>query len=156
MTWLDHFGLSRPPFSKAIDDADLWLTSAKRDALDEIAEAIDERATAILLVGDSGLGKSCVLRALHRSLWTRIHTRLKLPEPEPGDTVGHVRHRLQLAGVERELFSSDALALLHEGSAGRLRDIDRLASATLKLAARGQHNIVDRGIILNVATSQQR
>ena len=71
-------------------------------------------------------------------------------------TVEYVRHRLALAGVDREVFTSDALALLHEGSAGRLRDIDRLATTSLKHAARDQHNLVDRGIVVNVANSHQR
>ncbi|MCP4204520.1 MAG: hypothetical protein GY769_21635, partial [bacterium] len=92
----------------------------------------------------------------NRSLWTRIHTRIRLPDPEPGETVEYVRHRLNLAGVKRELFSSDALALLHEGTGGRLRDIDRLATTALKTAARAKLKLVDRAIVLNVANSHQR
>ncbi len=267
MKWLDHFGLTQPPFSKAIADDDLWLTATKKGAVDELLEAIEGRATGALLVGESGQGKTCVLRALrhrlagapvrltychnatlgrrdfyrqicralglspkataagvfnavgdyikelsceqlhpvfvideahllhqdvldhlhilanyewdskplltlvlaglpelwdrmllrrNRSLWTRIHTRLRLPDPEPSDTVEYVRHRLRLAGVDREIFSSDATALLHEGSGGRLRDIDRLGTAALKVAARDKHNTVDRGIIVNVANAHQR
>ena len=34
-----------------------------------------------------------------------------------------------LACPQRDLFDSDALALLHESSGGRLRDIDRIATA---------------------------
>ena len=261
MYWLDHFELQLAPFGKSIADRDLWLTAAKEAAVDEIAEAIDERQTGILIVGEAGQGKSCVLRALrhrlsnrpvrltychnatlgrrdfyrhicraiglnpkataagvfnalgeyvnelsceqlhpvfvideahllhqdvldhlhilanhewdsrplltlvlaglpdlwdrmtvrhNRSLWSRIHTRLRLPEPEPGDTTAYVRHRLRLAGTDRLLFSSDALALLHEACGGRLRDVDRIATAALKAAARGQHAQVDRDLLLRV------
>lgn len=267
MIWYEHFGLRQAPFSKAIADTDLWLTPQKTQAVDELVDAIDERATGALLVGDAGLGKSCVLRALrerlrdssvrmtychnttlgrrdfyrqictalglsprataagvfdavstyvqelaceqlhpvflideahllhqdvldhlhilanyewdsrpllsfvfaglpelwdrmllrrNRSLWSRIHTRLRLPEPEPGDTVAYVNHRLRLAGAQAELFTTDALALLHEGSAGRLRDVDRIATAALKAAAHGKHNRVDRALVVNVVASHQR
>jgi len=64
--YLDHFGLTEPPFSKEIPDADLWLPSSKQAIVDALLEALDERASAIL-VGEPGVGKTCVLRALrHR------------------------------------------------------------------------------------------
>ena len=68
MRWLDHFALRRPPFSKDIADEDLWLTPAKTQAVDALADAIMEHATGALLVGESGDGKSCVLRALRHRL----------------------------------------------------------------------------------------
>lgn len=267
MSWFEHFGCHQPPFSKEIADSDLWLTSAKQEAVAEIAQAITDRDVGALLVADSGMGKTCVLRALrhglgsapvrltychnatlgrrdfyrqicralglspkataaavfnavgdyiqelsceqfhpvfvideahllhqdvldhlhilanyewdsrplvtlvfaglpelwdrmllrrNRSLWSRIHTRVRLPDPEPGDTIEYVHHRLSLAGVERDLFTSDALALLHEGSSGRLRDIDRLATVALKFAARDKLKQVDRALVVNVANSHQR
>ncbi len=267
MTWHEHFALHAAPFTKDVADTDLWLTPHKQQAVDDLADAIEDRVTGALIVGDAGVGKSCVLRALrhrlrdstvrltychnttlgrrdfyrqictalglsprataagvfdavstyvqelaceqlhpvflideahllhqdvldhlhilanyewdsrplltlvfaglpelwdrmllrrNRSLWSRIHTRLRLPEPEPGDTAAYVDHRLQLAGAKADLFTSDALTLLHEGSAGRLRDIDRIATAALKAAARGNHNRVDRAIVVNIIASHQR
>ena len=41
---------------------------------------------------------------------------------------------------------SDAIALLHEASDGRLRDIDRIATDALKRAARRKHKRVDRAL----------
>jgi type II secretory pathway predicted ATPase ExeA len=52
--------------------------------------------------------------AKNRSLWSRIHTRLSLGEATPGDTAEYVGYRLKRAGFDRELFSSDARALIHE------------------------------------------
>jgi type II secretory pathway predicted ATPase ExeA len=65
--WLSHFGLSAAPFSKEIEDGALWLPSSKRAVLDELVEAAGER-TSMLLVGEPGVGKTCVLRALRRAL----------------------------------------------------------------------------------------
>jgi type II secretory pathway predicted ATPase ExeA len=267
MQWLDHFQFTQPPFSKRIGDADLWLTPAKLELVDELEEAVQDRSSCIVFVGESGEGKSCVLRVLrhrlkgdnvrltychnatlgrrdfyrqichalglqpkataagvfdaisryvtelsceqlhpvflideahmlhqdvldhlhilvnyewdskplltlilaglpelwdrmllrrNRSLWSRTHGRLRLPEPAPGDTVEYVLHRTALAGVERALFTSDALTMLHEASHGRLRDIDRIATASLKRAARNKHNLVDRALIVSVVKAHQR
>ena len=63
---LAAFGLSSAPFSKEIADADLWLPSTKAALVDTLVEAVEQRES-VLLVGDAGVGKTCVLRALrHR------------------------------------------------------------------------------------------
>ena len=59
------------------------------------------------------------------------------------------------AGTDQEVFASDALALLHEGTAGRLRDIDRVASECLRHAAASGNRIVDRAIVSRVLTADQ-
>ena len=86
----------------------------------------------------------------NRSLWSRIHTRLSLGEALPEDTNEYIQYRLKLAGVTRDLFDSDALALLHEASGGRLRDIDRIATEALKRTARRKLKRVDRHLIAGV------
>jgi type II secretory pathway predicted ATPase ExeA len=64
--YLAHFGLTAPPFSKEIPDADLWLPSSKQAVVDALLEALTDHAS-VVLVGDPGVGKTCVLRALrHR------------------------------------------------------------------------------------------
>jgi hypothetical protein len=37
---LAHFGVKFPPFSKEIDDGDLWLPSSKLELVDELSEPI--------------------------------------------------------------------------------------------------------------------
>ena len=65
--WLEHFGLTESPFSKEIADEKLWMPSSKKSLLDELCEAISERKS-VLLVGEPGVGKTCVLRALRHRL----------------------------------------------------------------------------------------
>jgi hypothetical protein len=57
---------------------------------------------------------------------------------------------MRRAGCERDVFSSDALALMHEASRGHLRDLDRIATACLKLAHKRKVRIVDRDIVARV------
>lgn len=88
----------------------------------------------------------------NRSFWSRIHTRLALGEATPGDTAEYISYRMHRCGCERDVFSSDGLALMHEASRGHLRDLDRIATACLKLAQQKKLRIVDRDL---VARTQQ-
>jgi len=67
------------------------------------------------------------------------------------DTAEYVRYRLAAAGTDRALFPDDALTALHELSQGALREIDRLAIAALREAARRKKKLVDRETIQRVA-----
>jgi type II secretory pathway predicted ATPase ExeA len=263
---LSAFGLRSSPFSKEIDDADLWLPESKASLVADIEEALGDRQS-VLLLGEPGVGKTCVLRALrrnlphagfrltycrnatlgrrdfyrylchalslhptataanlflavethvqdlrrdklhpvflldeahllhpdmlahlhilmnyewdarallslvlvglpeleqnlsrraHRSLLTRIHHRFLLAPATVEDTAEYVRFRLRGAGCERDLFPDDALAALHEQSQGALRDIDRLATASLRDASRRKKKLVDRELVLRVADALVR
>lgn len=257
--YLAHFTLKDAPFSKEIADADLWLPSSKTAVVEELVEALMQRAS-VSLVGEPGVGKTCVLRALrhrlatgfrltychnatlgrrdfyrqlclalglkpsataaavffsvttnieelghervhpvflldeahllhqdvidhlhillnyqwdsrallslvlvglpeledrlsrrhHRSLYSRLHTRLRIDPLTPEDTAEYLRVRLHRAGCERELFGTDAVAMLHEAASGAHRDIDRLATAALKEAARRKKKLVERDILARV------
>ena len=263
--WLVHFRLTVPPFTKEIDDSDLWLPSSKTDLVDSLREAVSERAS-VLLAGDPGVGKTCLLRALrhrlpeagfrltychnatlgrrdfyrqlclalglspkataaavfyavsthveelgrervfpvflldeahllhqdvlnhlhillnyqwdsrallslilvglpelwdrlmlrrNRSLYTRLHYRLSIGPALPEDTSEYISYRLAKAGRQRHPFSSDAIALIHEASNGFLRDIDRIGTDCLKLAARRKLKIVDREVVEGLLEAEE-
>jgi general secretion pathway protein A len=65
--YLTHFGLREPPLSKEVPDIELWLPSSKQGVVDELCDAVESRSSAIF-VGDPGVGKTCVLRALRKRL----------------------------------------------------------------------------------------
>ena len=65
--WLRHYSLERPPFAKELSDGELWLPSSKMGLLDTMVEALDERQH-VLLTGEPGMGKTCLLRALRKRL----------------------------------------------------------------------------------------
>ncbi len=64
--YLAHFALKEPPFSKEVPDGELWLPTSKQTVVDTLLDALTEHAS-VVLVGEPGVGKTCVLRALrHR------------------------------------------------------------------------------------------
>ena len=66
----DHFGFSGVPFSKEIDDAQLWLPPSKKGVVSDLVECVQERKHAVV-TGEPGVGKTCVLRAARNALGTQ-------------------------------------------------------------------------------------
>lgn len=73
----------------------------------------------------------------------RIGMRYHLTGMPPEDTPSYVRHRLKVAGARRELFSSEALSLVHERSGGIPRRINQIADASLLVGFGKQKQTVD-------------
>ena len=258
--YLADFDLRQAPFSKEISDADLWLPPSKQTLVEELVQALDERAS-ITLTGEPGVGKTCVLRALrhklpsagfrltychnatlgrrdfyrqlclalglptsasatavffavsshvedlgrdrlhpvflldeahllhqdmldhlhillkyqwdsrallsvvlvglpelddrlalrrNHSLYSRLHRRLTIDGLAPGDTGEYLRMRLAKAGCDRDPFTSDATAMIHEAALGSLREIDRVATAALREGARRKRKLVERDAVARV------
>jgi type II secretory pathway predicted ATPase ExeA len=77
-----------------------------------------------------------------------------LGEATPSDTAEYVADRLESVGGRASILTSDAMAMLHEATDGRLRDIDRIAAEALRRAARRKLKAIDRQLIEEVATAQ--
>jgi len=104
---------------------------------------------SLFLVGLPELEQRLEMRR-NRSLHSRLGRRLSIAPLTPDDTIEYIRLRLQKAGCERELFATDAAAMLHEAAAGALRDVDRLATAALREAARKKRKLVERDVVSRV------
>ena len=84
---------------------------------------------------------------IHRALLTRIHAKVELSPGSPELSAGYVRKRMADAGARTEVFTGDALAMLHELTGGVLRSIDVLAEASLRLAALEDRPLIDRSVV---------
>jgi len=110
---------------------------------------------SLILVGLPELNDRLALRR-NRSLYSRMSRRLCIGPLVPDDTAEYLRLRLRRAGCDRELFAQDAVALLHEATAGAMRDIDRLASAALREAARRKRRLIERDVLARVIEADTR
>ena len=66
-TLMNRFGLAHPPFTKEVAAEDLFDVQTQTDAIVRLKAAVESRASAVL-VGEPGVGKTCVLRGLERVL----------------------------------------------------------------------------------------
>ena len=110
----------------------------------------DSRALlSLVLVGLSDLQDRLELRK-NRSLYSRIERRLSIGPMVVDDTAQYVQLRLRRAGADREIFTADALTMLHEAAGSSLREIDRIATAALREAARRKKKLVERDVLARI------
>jgi len=64
---LSTYGLTKPPFTKDIPPAEMFQTEALQQAQQSLKAALEGRSSAVV-TGDSGCGKTCLLRALEQDL----------------------------------------------------------------------------------------
>jgi len=103
---------------------------------------------SLVLIGLPELSER-LKRRRHRSLMSRVHTRIAIGPLVPDDTKDYIRYRLARVGCERSLFPPDAIAVLHEHTGGVIRDIDRIATLALDNAARRRTKTVHKDIVLD-------
>lgn len=116
----------------------------------------DSRALlSLVLVGLPELEDRLELRR-NRSLYSRIHRRFRVDPLTPEDTAEYLRYRMRHAGCERELFSTDAVAMLHEAALGSHRDLDRVATNALREAAKKRRKLVERDVVARVLDHERR
>lgn len=116
----------------------------------------DRRALlSLVLVGLPELEDRLALRK-NRSLNSRLHWRLRIDPLVPKDTGEYLHYRLKRAGIGGEIFTTDAVAMLHEATLGSLRDIDRLATSAMRTAARRKKKLVERDTLAAVIEADSR
>src|SRR5438477_11336927 len=64
---LSTYGLTREPFTKDVAPSEMFQTEQLQEALQSLKAAIEGRTSAAV-TGDSGCGKTCLLRALEEDL----------------------------------------------------------------------------------------
>ncbi len=104
---------------------------------------------SLVLIGLPELADRLALRR-NRSLYSRLARRLRIDPLTPDDTGAYIRMRMRRAGCDREVFCSDAIAMLHEAATGAMRDLDRLAQAALREGARKKRRLIERDTIQRV------
>lgn len=109
---------------------------------------------SIIMVGLPELEHRLQLRR-NRPLYSRLFYRYHLDPLSHTDTGDYIRTRMTKAGCDREVFASDAIAMLHEAATGALRDIDRIATNALRLATKHKRKLVERDIVLSIVAAKQ-
>jgi len=116
----------------------------------------DSRALlSLVLVGLPELHDRLELRR-NRSLYSRIQHRFAIGTLTPDDSADYIGHRLAQAGCQREVFTSDAVAIIHEAALASLREIDRIAGLALSFAAKRKRKLVERDVVEAILAAEAR
>jgi type II secretory pathway predicted ATPase ExeA len=106
------------------------------------AEMDSRSPFACLLLGQPTLRRRIKLGAF-AALDQRIALRYHFDGMDLAETVGYVKHHLQLAGRSDPLFSDDAVALIHQVGRGLPRAVNNLAIQSLVAAFAEGKGMVD-------------
>ena len=97
---------------------------------------------ACLLIGQPTLRRTMKLAVL-AALEQRTALRFAMPPMTTAETTSYVNHHLNLAGRPDQLFTEDALNLIHTTSRGYPRAVNNLALQSLVAAFATSKNLID-------------
>lgn len=136
-----------------IDDAHL-LSSSQLELLRTIAGGeSDESQATIVLFGESELDERIARR---RALSKRLALRHTLNPLNASDAAGLLRHRLQVAGLERELFTGDAVGRVVERARGNPRELIEIAGRCLDEAVAAGVDSIEITLVDRVLFGSER
>ncbi len=101
---------------------------------------------SVLLCGQPPL-RQMLRRADMEAVSRRLALYEQLRNLDRQETRDYVLHRLRIAGADRELLSPSGHDALFECSQGNLRACDRIALASLKMAASRKADVVDAELV---------
>ena len=97
---------------------------------------------SLVLLGQPELRR--VLRMqIYEAIEQRVNVRFHLPGMDQGETVGYIKHHLKIAGVDSQLFTEDAMEVIHEFCGGIARKVNNVCTACLLDAYAQRKNLID-------------
>jgi type II secretory pathway predicted ATPase ExeA len=99
-----------------------------------------------------GLSELENVLALDEPLKQRVALKIRLNEFSETDTKDYIRHRLVVAGCNKEIFSEEAIRLLYQYTNGTPRLINTVCDNALLEAFLQKNNKIDGTIIKGVSS----
>ncbi len=109
----------------------------------------------ILLVGQPEL-RDVLGRPSMRQTAQRVAADFHLRALDHADTAGYIAHRLTVAGGPPDLFTGDAVAIVHARSGGVPRLINQLCDYALVYAYADERRCIDAETVLDVLRDRER
>ena len=152
---LNHWLLARNADNEqailVIDEAqNLGFDTLEQIRLLTNLETGTKKLLKIILIGQPEL-RQMLARPELRQLAQRVTARYHLQPMSAAETAAYVRHRLEVAGVTRALFTPAALKRLHRFSGGIPRKINLIADRALTGAYARQRDLVDGALLRHAA-----
>lgn len=113
-------------------------------------EIPEQKLTTCILFGESRLGQR-LEHASFEALRNRIYIRSELSPLTESETAQYIKYRLMNAGRLAELFTTGAIAAMHEAAAGIPRSLNKIAMLSLIDGADSKAAVIDEAIVRNAA-----
>jgi len=101
---------------------------------------------SFILIGLPDL-RETLKRNVLASLTARMPIRIHIQPLDADQVKLYIRHRMNIAGCRREVFSDDALLLMSKATGGIMRRLDVLGEHCLVAALKAKSNLVDATIV---------
>lgn len=112
-----HFGLSRPPFDKDVPTDMLWVDDERTAAIERLTDAVVNQRHALVL-GEAGVGKNCVLRALKEALPASSYAAEYIAYVTLGRR-DFLRHLCVVMGIETKATPASMFEAVQRACSGR-------------------------------------
>jgi general secretion pathway protein A len=113
-------------------------------------ETPKQKLLQIILIGQPEL-RDMLASPQMRQVAQRVTGRYHLEPLSAQETASYVRHRLRVAGAQREIFKGGALRQLYKHSSGIPRLINVIADRALLAAYTQERSEIDSGLVRNAA-----
>lgn len=110
----------------------------------------DQNLFSLILIGQPEL-RARLKRKHYESLLQRVGIHYHLKPLDFDETCSYVNHRLQVAGVDRTIFTDEAMEELFKYSEGVPRKINNIASNALLEGFGKDAAVIDRDIVFDIA-----
>ena len=118
-----------------------------KEMLEEIRFLTNFRMDSYAPMGLILLGQPELRRILQMQVYEaivqRINVRFHLPGMDLGETTGYIGHHFKIAGVRSQIFTEDAVYVIHEFSGGIARKVNNVCTACLLDAYAQRKNLID-------------
>jgi len=131
-----------------VDEAHL-LTQPMLEQLRLLFSAqMDSQSLAtLLLVGHPAL-RATLRLSIHEAFYQRLSVRYHLPPLDLHETIGYVRHHVQVAGFSAgTLFTDDAITRVFDYTKGLPRRINQVCTTALMAGAIAQKSVIDESSV---------
>lgn len=138
-----------------VDEAHLL----SQEMLEEIRFLLNLRmdsysALSLILVGQTELRKTLKLHQVNKAIAQRIDTRFHLPALSKEETTAYIARHLAAVKAPGEIFTQAAIGVIHKYCEGIPRMVNKVATASLMVAAGRNHKLVDGHLVRVVIESE--
>jgi type II secretory pathway predicted ATPase ExeA len=115
---------------------------------------MDSKSSCSLLLVEQTELRSKLKLHIHQAIDGRVDMRFHLDAMDSEETAIYVKRHLDRVNCPREIFTENALKVIHDYSGGTPRKVNKVAQASLMAAASQKKQLIDDYLVREVIMSE--